>query len=357
METNKYFFVNHNYGSGSIKGCACNSGNKFIQYAIFKLLLKNDPVNDFEFDGIYNILDWKVTPDEISKLATHVNNNFTHTIWNLQDHIRPFTSYYGSSDNVFKNINEFLSLLTIPVIPMGLGINWMKGINTLDNLVQNLRSVQPNCLRFVSLLSEKAQYIGIRGHLTEYIFNKLGIHNTYIIGCPTMYIDRKPWVSIKEDSKTNRVIANIELVKKLAKNNVKTSFIIQDIYDLSSSSVLEGIKKSKDTTDDGIYIFYESYNMEKWKNFTRENDFSLTRRVHQTLVCINQGVPAFCANPDPRACEMMEYIGLPIYKGKFPENEADIQTIIKNFPRDEIDERYKSIHPRWNTFLSLNNLS
>jgi len=250
---NGFFFVNHNYGN-DLAGCSYNIGNKYIQHAIFLLLLGHIPD---EFEGISNV--WDLSPDLIIPLADYINTKFKVEVWNLQDQIRPSICYYDASDTdrIFGNVNSLLSKLTIPVLAIGLGINWFKGIDTFDRIIDELT---PNCKEFVRILSSKTRCIGIRGHLTKSVRERLGVNNTIIIGCPTMHLEKLSWQRRRCDDRI-RVLTNIKSIISDDRKGLEFSVMNQDSTD--------DLHKLAGRTD--VRAYPTLLDMSDWDNLTREH--------------------------------------------------------------------------------------
>ena len=332
---NTFFFINHNYGN-DLPGCGHNVGNKYIQHAIFLLLLGHIPD---VFEGIINV--WDVDPNLIIPLADYINSNFKVAVWNLQDQIRPSISYYGSdTDLIFGKVNSLLSKLTIPVLAIGLGINWFKGIDTIDHLIDELT---PNCKEFVRILSSKTRFIGIRGHLTKSILERLGVHNTIIIGCPTMHLHKRAWRQQRQPDDPIRVLTNITSIISDTRQGLEFSVMNQDSID--------NLHELADKTD--VSVYPTLLDMNDWEDLTREHDIVISTRMHQTIMALNQGVPALCYNGDMRAFEMLTFMGLDI---QYHPHTSHIRTGLLTFQRDRFDARMHEIRPIWNQFLTKNNI-
>ena len=177
----KPFFINTNlcYGLDECQTSAQffdnvggNTGNSYIGYSIIKILY-GKLIKVPEIKNIFSY-DFKNQDELIQK----INKEYSHIVFCLQDQLRNSQSY-GIKPN-WKKITEFISRIDKPFLVVSLGTNSFKG--EAEDYYKNFN---PELVRFVHILSEKSNSLGVRGLESERILHKLGINNVAPVGCPS----------------------------------------------------------------------------------------------------------------------------------------------------------------------------
>jgi hypothetical protein len=231
---------------------------------------------------------------------------------------------------------DILEKTHIPVTVVGLGIQ--NDNNNIDNFQASVSSI-----RLAKILSQKSPLISVRGQVTKSYLQNLGIKNSIVTGCPSLYmrlddyknsIDKRESIVIQstrygmskkflqEDSINNSLFA---ICKKLDADMVLQSEIeeimilvkqdseARDISDnvLNYLSELYGFERRSDFFDflrQRCRVFFD---VNHWSNFLRDRYGVIGTRLHGAIIALNSGVPALLIPHDSRTSEMANFAGIP----------------------------------------------
>jgi len=307
-----------------------NSGNGLItMYFLQSLDPSIEPIVD-----IPNI--WQV--DDIEAIAGAINESCQIAVFVCQDFLRP-----DSSILPFSKLNKFLTLLSVQIVPVSLGMNSFEGYSS--SLVKSLSSEQ--CL-FAKLLSEKSNAIGIRGEYTADLLSHLGITNINIIGCPSYYGPGESKM-INKNRFTNQIVTTGDYQNIMFPS---TCHWIQDELDIASLAYQSfGDPETYVNLHSPIWmlslLFQDKIRfVGGYENWLSNEEFSsaclvIGTRVHGAILGTNLGIPAVVINRDMRAKEMCMALSIPCLPNTSPYD--DIEAVY-----DSLD-----IHNQMSTYLDL----
>jgi polysaccharide pyruvyl transferase WcaK-like protein len=97
-------------------------------------------------------------------------------------------SNYINTNGSWDRVTALLEKTTVPVIAFGIGVQ------APDNAEM---FVNESTRRFLQLIAGRSASLGIRGNVSKKALASIGIDNTRIIGCPTVYRNRRPEIHLR----------------------------------------------------------------------------------------------------------------------------------------------------------------
>ncbi|WP_158601922.1 polysaccharide pyruvyl transferase family protein [Pararobbsia silviterrae] len=348
------FFVNHNLSleAGDRVGVReiyddinTNSGNCYISYAVSKLLsLKDCP------DGIVNV--FKANPDEIDFDA--INRNHSHAFFMFQDHLG---GQWNAVD--WTRLRAIVERIEIPCVVFSLGVS---GISRDPAVI--VAGMSPDAIAFFQTLAAKSISIGVRGHITAGVLDRLGIRNYAVVGCPTFFesgpqrvVEHRP---LTRDSK----VAGLGLFSSDFLTNIHYVLqselgIIRALMDDSKLSAADLSGFNHETwpnfqasflnalDHDRVHFFLD---VERWRDFFDDVALAIGVRMHGAIVALNKGCPAIVAAGDVRAYEMCTLFGIPHYTNTSLHDKTPEQLVAMANP-DAMNQAYPALYAKFDAWL------
>lgn len=323
---------------------AGNIGNSYITYSLIKELL-GEIKEIYHIQNIYRY-DFSQQEQDIDL----INNRCTHVFLILQDQIRISESY--GFQLPYENIMNFIRKLNKPIVIAGLGANSFNGYDKDFH-----KKLNPELIKFLKFLSNNSNKIGIRGYFTEEILSNLNIKNTTVIGCPSYYEMGKDRIIRKNvNIQKPKILLSSFFCNEFLTNNYQVMQDLQEkkiikaiaFNDFEEDIELDDFKKMKQKQ---FKIFSD---IQSWKNFVSNFDFTIGYRLHGSILSINAGVPAVCCNGDSRAREMCEFLKIP-YNPSIGVKD-DVIKILEEIDCDKINNHYLFLYQNFKNFLKNNNL-
>ena len=193
--------------------------------------------------------------------------------------------------------------------------------------------------RFLDLLSERSNSIGVRGEFTAHVLSSFGIKNVDIIGCPSVFFQCDPSFKIEKQSNLKSDHRSIFHCTPVGyyKDSVSALFglgrSVCEAYVAQSEQLLFGLnsdnQKEVAETDYFFRYFANSeddyranlawfishtkwfFKLDEWLNYMGDIDFAFGTRFHGNMAAIVMGVPALNLVFDTRTKELVEYLNLP----------------------------------------------
>ncbi len=308
------------------KRIAGNTGNSYITYSLINIIYGK--FNRNFVTGIDNIYSYNFDKYQEKDLE-YINNECTHAIFILQDQIRREDK--NSIRLPFEKLNPFLQSIKVPIVVMSIGANSFTPYESDFHTY-----LETDLIKFLYILSEKSNLVGLRGEYTESIFEKLGIHNTLIIGCPSFFKNGRNKVITKKEYNSNFKIASTPSYAFKYPFNPNIEVFLQDEF----------------THDKCPYACHIFSDMEQWENKLKEFDFFVGTRLHGSIVALNAGIPALCMNGDMRAKSVCKYLKIPLNVGII--NESDINKVYEVCDFTEMNRNYNNLRERFLYYLRMN---
>lgn len=232
---------------------------------------------------------------------------------------------------------DVLDKIEIPVVTIGVGVQ------ALSNNIHEIK-VSESSIRLSKIMSRKSSFIGVRGALTDRWLNSIGITNTVVIGCPSLYMR----LSDQEVNSSSGVLLqssrylisgdsffsgnlNREIYKYSFLNDEDIVFQSEPeemkyILDLRSDCLSENTWKqlcdlygANTTSELQDYLKRRGrvfYNLEDWVSFVQLHELSIGTRLHSAILALNSSVPALLIPHDSRTREIAEFAKMPSYSGE-----------------------------------------
>jgi hypothetical protein len=330
---------------------AGNMGNAYIGYASIKMLTGKFQ----QVDGIPNLWDF----DKNSIDIDFINRNYSKVILCMQDQIRVEESYYKPD---YTKICDLLEKIQLPFVVLSLGAN---AIQSEYDSELHLK-ISKEKIRFLSLIAGKSIEMGVRGYYTAEVLSKLGIENVNPIGCHTFFLNNKKKIIKKNVSSIKNILTNGGLFPDNEINKgLLFSYILQCQNEDPSSFVKEQELKSRliDFNDlsDLRYLsifkrkaIYFPKTISEWIKVVRKYDFSIGRRVHGTIVALNNDVPALLASGDLRAREMSELFSIP--RDYTFDHTVDVRGAYEETDFTDLNKKFPILYQKFIEFAKKNDV-
>lgn len=227
-----------------------------------------------------------------------------------------------------------LEKTNLPMIVVGLGAQ-AAGIGDALQL-------SPGTRRWFDLISDRTNTIGVRGTYSAEILESLGVKNTTIVGCPSLFINEKTNLGeILEDKyncKISRVLAHqgemtahtIDFERSLFDFCVRNGsrYVCQapitslalargDFSDISSRDFSDFRKYYAPKIGELDLIRHIKYNMvaffdfKEWINYSKNSDLSIGARLHGNFLAMQGETPAIIVTHDSRTLELAQTVLAP----------------------------------------------
>jgi hypothetical protein len=296
----------------------------------------------FVYDSSLKILDFAelvpiYVPENDSRLDAHIEQ-----IDSL-DYLFLRGSNYINTNGKWDRVTELLEKTKVPVMAFGIGVQ------TPDNAEV---FVNESTRRFLQLIADRSTSLAIRGHISKKALASIGINNTRIIGCPTVYRNRRPEIQLRRiaaDSierlgftlrrKTHgNATLQRHMLRTLSVDYPTTIFCAGELeekaiyyanHDLASDPertmtvaidalIAEDWFFGRNDPLIGLYLsslaVHES--VADFEAQIREMSAVTGFRLHGNLIALANGVPALYVTYDSRTREFVETLGIPAIDSK-----------------------------------------
>jgi hypothetical protein len=257
---------------------------------------------------------------EFYEIINEINKSFQSVVIPAANWI------YLSPD--FGFLADQLEKITVPICCIGLGSQL-----TLDQL----RKLPEGNLRLLKVLSKKCDAIGVRGEKTREILDGLGISNSLVLGCPSIFPHFQPVRELCGCEPNEFMRLSISFTR-FGRSDLSQNCFQRRLASLAahygSSIVLQSEQAEincLEAPDQETAAWLCSYygiaeselggllsrmylfnSQESWVKFHRENtDFTISSRIHGCIASLLAGKPALLLAHDQRTAELAETMGIP----------------------------------------------
>lgn len=290
----------------------------------------------------------------------------------------------------YKLSEEFITSLEkikIPICIFSIGIQ----ANKLEDLKD--KNLNKDVLRILNLANKSGTTIGLRGEITENYLNRLGIKNTQVIGCPSLFYDKK--IPVKNKSKIEDILVSgsfngnwrdplFNLYKfgfdNSASNLVQSeSRILLDKYKVTEEELkswnlnqerleyllnkgydylyychkdLESNKLSEWFINNSLYF----NDFDEWLNSMKKFDMHLGVRFHGSVMSTLAEVPTMILSGDLRVKEFVEYHKLPNMDIFELEDNLKPEDVYEKIDYTEYSNKYDELKLNYINFLKKNGI-
>ncbi len=241
-------------------------------------------------------------------------------------YILPCSNFLHVSNRWIEPLADIIEKYPIKIVLVGLGAQ--AGLNEGTEIVKRLSRKQR---RFFELIAERCKSIGVRGEFTAECLEKLGIKNSRIIGCPSIYRGLDGEFEKMEKPSLEKVLVTItpaqqrasEILDIAIKRNadwiMQTKDEIVSLYD--KNKAIRFIQKQRRFPGIGWeeLVKYQNtnarifWNFAEWNAFIRNGGytFAFGSRFHGNMMALRNGVPALWFVHDMRTWELVNTLKVP----------------------------------------------
>lgn len=225
-------------------------------------------------------------------------------------------------------------------------------------------------LKMLKEVSEQA-VLACRGEYTAELLKKNGIHNVEVVGCPSLFHPKDPDFKIFKKDRLERdakvatgitpwpngymTSSHVQKFFMFVKQH-KVDFIEQasmNWIDSLGNSDPEFKKSLQEYIDEYLKIFFD---IEEWREYSRNLDFSFGARFHGNVIPLLEGVPALFITIDARTKEMCEYFQFPTIDIKDFDFNTSIEQLYEMTDYSEFNKNYRELYNRFENFARKNDL-
>ncbi len=250
-------------------------------------------------------------------------------------------SNYLHSKMEWGNLPEVIERLDLPVVAFGIGAQAPK-----YGAVQ----VPDRTRRFMDVVADRSEVIGVRGAFTAQVLTDMGIKNVEAIGCPSLMRHNKPrlkiaWKPLDEVRKVGFTLTRgfwPEYCEDVGKSRALQRELLVDLAKTRDLTVMsQGERPEKlyfygtpegkaeayasllkdgwfEGPDDPLVALYENHmffgrSPAEYENLVRGLDLLTGFRLHGNIMGLANEVPAVYIVYDSRTRELAELFGIPSY--------------------------------------------
>lgn len=275
---------------------------------------------------------------------------------------------------------DMIEPLQLPVTIMGLGAQ-------TSGMAED-KSIHPGTMRLISIVAERSKTIGVRGAYTADVLAHNGIHNVEIVGCPSLFSNRAPSISIdraKLESLeglvvnfSRRVVSHSfdkALMQKLENQLLKfallhkSTFIAQDelaelLAGAGNAPITKEIRNyfsdlpTADVSDFFINNTRHFNDPSDWKAFVATRPACIGTRLHGAIAALVSGTPSMLIAHDSRTLEMAEAFQMPhlSLKNLSSGDDVNFPMLLEEADYSAFEARYREMYIRFAAFLDTNQL-
>jgi hypothetical protein len=298
-----------------------NSGDMFVYEASLRLL---------DFDSLEVVpLYSQLSDRDIDRLNAEASVCFLRG------------SNYLHNKMEWGNLPEVIDKLKLPVVAFGIGAQAPKyGEVTISDRTR----------RFMDVVSDRSEVIGVRGAFTAQVLADMGIKNVEAIGCPSLMRHNKPrlhmaWKPLDQVKKIGFTLTRgfwPEYCEDVAKSRALQRQLLVDLSKTRDLTVMsQGERAEKlyfygtpegkadayaalvkegwfQGPDDPLVQLYDKHmffgrSPAEYEDLVRSLDMVLGFRLHGNIMGLANEVPAVYIVYDSRTRELVELFGIPSY--------------------------------------------
>lgn len=334
----------------------------------------------FVFESSLKLLDYDhldvVEITELEPRAIEIwNSEYDYCFLRGSNYLNPTFNWFHAAD--------IIEQLRIPVIAFGIGA---------QAPCQGTLELSPETIRVMRAMADHCTSIGVRGAYTAQVLADIGIRNTRIIGCPTLFrcnnpdlrVELPPLADVHSVGFTVRREVSYEYAKDVQLYLSRHKTIIADLasrFDLrlmAQGEVEE--KKLVFGTELQRFEAIVKLTQQKWFNgpedpllrlycsqlfysdvvadydaVMRRQDLVLGYRLHGNLIALANGVPAIYFTYDSRTVEFAETFAIPAYD-VFSSEPFALESYWDQSRFEQFNRAYSRGYREMRTFLDENGL-
>lgn len=284
-------------------------------------------------------------------------------------YVLPCSNFLHVSNRWIEPLVDIIEKYPIKIILAGLGAQagLQEGTKAVDRLSKKQR-------RFFEIIAERCKSIGVRGEYTAECLARLGIKNSSIIGCPSIYQNldtdygkigkpsfHKTLVTITPARKrTSQILewgmrvnadwimqSKDEMIPLFSSNKWIRSMQKERRYPKIPMEELEKYQYSK------ARIFWD---FERWNAFIKNGGytFSFGLRFHGNMMALRNGVPTLWFVHDMRTRELADTLKIPAIRQT--DRIKDPEELLEKCDYSEFRNQYLKMREKYIDFLHENEI-
>lgn len=281
---------------------------------------------------------------------------------------------------------------------------WLMGLGA-QAVLENMRAKEyaanlpRELVRWVKMIADCSESIGIRGEFTADVVSCLGIKNAEVIGCPTWYVNGynqplitrggyterlrpvfhtawqpyTPWHSAWHKAVLDNMLnltdprfvmqSEFEFVPYMVANKDMMqfcSFFTPEELRRSSEAVKAHFALSDcDVYEDGRIknMFAIFSDITEWEKFVKTRDVSFGFRIHGSVIALKNGVPAICIVSDSRTYELCSFFKIPFVRvNEISSDTLNFREIYEKADFSGLNREYPRLLRNYINFLNKNGI-
>jgi Polysaccharide pyruvyl transferase len=238
---------------------------------------------------------------------------------------------------------DFIEKVDLPVVVLGVGRQAELGVDRID--------VPSGTQRYVRAIAKRSHTIGVRGERTAAELARIGVHNTEVLGCPSLFwsSDTPPDVvpdhprivaSPGPDRRTLRAAHRTIgrwTVASSGEAVAQSGRLLRAALDGEASAPL--VRRSWRTRPGPAVPINAFLDVPAWLEFLRGFDVSIGARIHGALLAVAAGIPAVCVVHDDRTRELAETCALPTSTPSAVRRASTVQSFLDGVTFDWHEHR------------------
>lgn len=284
------------------------------------------------YNAIYNYINTEYNFIDFAEIDTN-NSILNYSVDQINEQfdlvIIPSLIFEINSSSIaqLNNITNNLRGLTIPIICISAGLQ--VELNDDINYYKNILEMPVK--KIVEVIRQSGGEIALRGYETASFFEKIGIKNAPVIGCPSFFQKGRRGIvieQIKHEEKNFTPCLNGDLssfrsdfYKKSFRKYPNSEYIDQGLFfdlliDSGNRNLIYQMKLLKQygyyarkMFDMGRVKIFTNYL--DWENHMKKFSFSIGERIHGNIIALLAGTPSFVVYHDTRTREMADYFAIP----------------------------------------------
>jgi hypothetical protein len=240
-----------------------------------------------------------------------------------------------------------------------------------EPLPPDLSLLSPATVELLHLYNERAEIFALRGISTQRWLDSVGIRNTVVIGCPSLYVYPRRILSVppisslrgKQLLTAGHVSENnisgtrkgftrgFDIIEIMQNRNA--DYVFQDepfhfselmdtplIYDDSLNEFDSDLIREYIRSKFGIDLPFRRYllfqDVSAWRQAASNYDVYIGDRFHGGVVCLQAGRPALVIASDQRMAELAAYFGIPHTSFKEIKKHGLDKVVARTLSEDQI---------------------
>jgi hypothetical protein len=335
----------------------------------------------FVYDSSLKILDFAelvpiYVPEADAQIAAQIEEV------NSLDYVFLRGSNDINTNGQWDRVTAFLEKTIVPIVAFGIGVQMPDNAEAFVN---------ESTRRFLQLIADRSATLAVRGQLSKKALSSIGINNSRIIGCPTVYRNRSPEIRIKRVDPDSierlgftlrrnthgRATLQRYMLRTLSVEYPTTIFCAGELEEKAIYYASRGLVSEPERTmaaavdalvaEDwlfgpndpllGLYLsalaVHES--VADFEAQILEMSAVTGFRLHGNLIALANGIPALYVTYDTRTREFVETLGIPAVESR----TLDRFSFRKEWEKADFDKFERTYAARFHdlvAFLDENNM-